>query len=181
MSQNTLLGCETIQNTFASTGSLEADLSEKPIRADRVPANRGATVYPEPFAHWVERRTKAKLGDAFSLSNFGVNLTTLDPGAASALKHAHSVQDEFVYVLEGTLTLVHGDEQFSMSPGDCMGFKAGAGIAHQIVNRSDRPAKYLEMGDRLPNDSVTYPDDDLVAESAQGGGWVFSRKDGTPY
>ena len=156
-------------------------MSEKPIRAELVTSQKGTTVYPEPFARPVEGRTKAKLGDAFSLSNFGVNLMTLDPGAASALKHAHAVQDEFVYVLEGTLTLIHGDEEFAMSSGDCMGFKAGTGIAHQIVNRSDGPGKYLEIGDRRPNDSVTYPDDDLVAESAAGGGWVFSRKDGTPY
>ncbi len=154
---------------------------EKPIRADSVTAKKGATVYPEPFAGLVEGRAKAKLGDVFSLSNFGVNLTILDPGAASALKHAHTLQDEFVYVLEGTLTLVHGDEEFLLSPGDCMGFKAGSGVAHQIVNRSDRPGKYLEIGDRRPNDTVTYPDDDLVAEGNAGGGWSFSRKDGTPY
>ena len=156
-------------------------MAEKPVRADSVTVKKGATVYPEPFAVRVGGRAKAKLGDAFSLSSFGVNLTTLDPGAKSALKHAHTVQDEFVYVLEGALTLIHGDREFSMSPGDCMGFRAGTGIAHQIVNRSDQPGKYLEIGDRQPNDSVTYPDDDLVAKSAPDGGWVFSHKDGTPY
>jgi len=156
-------------------------MSQKPLQADSVNAKKGATVYPEPFAASVEGRTKAKLGDVFSLSSFGVNLTTLDPGAASALKHAHTVQDEFVYVLEGTLTLIHGDQVFLMSAGDCMGFKAGTGIAHQIVNRSDKPGRYLEIGDRQPDDSVTYPDDDLVAESGPGGKWVFSHKDGASY
>jgi len=156
-------------------------MTDKPVQAELVAAKKGATVYPEPFAPRVEGRAKAKLGDVFSLNNFGVNLTTLDPGAASALKHSHTVQDEFVYVLEGRLTLVHGEDEFPMSSGDCMGFKAGTGVAHQIVNRSDEPGRYLEIGDRLPNDSVAYPDDDLVAEGGPGGTWVFSHKDGTPY
>ncbi|MEO1244165.1 MAG: cupin domain-containing protein [Pseudomonadota bacterium] len=156
-------------------------MTEGPVRAHSITAKKGASVYPEPFARLVQGRTKAKLGEVFSLRNFGVNLTTLDPRGASALKHCHTVQDEFVYVLEGALTLVYGDEEFAMSAGDCMGFKAGTGIAHQIVNRSEQPGTYLEIGDRLQNDSVAYPDDDLVAESGPGGSWAFSHKNGTPY
>ena len=156
-------------------------MRKKPIRGTEVESRKGQTLYPEPFAQVVAGRTKRKLGDLFGLTNFGVNLTHLEPGAASALFHWHELQDEFVFVLEGTATVVFGDEAFELSAGDCMGFKAGTGIAHQVVNRSDAPVSYLEIGDRSPGESGGYPNDDLAAKLGPDGSWVFAHKDGTPY
>lgn len=125
-------------------------------------------------------RTKRSLGDLFGLHNFGVNLTRLAPGAASALRHAHSRQDEFVYVLEGQPVL-HTDEGLTrLSPGMCAGFPAGSGNAHRLVNDTAGTVLYLEVGDRSSGDEARYPDDDLRADLIDGK-WVFSRKDGSRY
>jgi len=153
----------------------------QPIKAIDVGARRGQTVYPEPFARQVAGRTKRKLGDVFRLTNFGVNLTQLEPGSVSALAHAHQVEDEFVYVLEGNPTVVLGNEEFSLSPGDCIGFRAGTGLAHQVVNRTNALVSYIEIGDRAPGDQVVYPDDDLAVHQGPDGSWVMTHKDGTPY
>ena len=115
----------------------------------------------------------------FGLSNFGVNLTHLEPGAASALFHWHQLQDEFVFVLEGRATVIFGDEQFHLSPGECMGFKAGTGIAHQVVNRSDALVTYIEIGDRSPGESGGYPNDDLDGRLAPDGSLIWTHKNGT--
>lgn len=125
-------------------------------------------------------RNKHPLGDIFGLKNFGVNLTRLAPGAISALRHAHSRQDEFVYILEGHPVLITDAGETPLSPGMCAGFRAGSGDAHQLVNRSAGEVVYLEIGDRSAGDSGTYPDDDLQAVLV-GGHWRFTRKDGTPY
>jgi uncharacterized cupin superfamily protein len=124
---------------------------------------------------------KRKLGDHFGLTNFGVNLTQLAPGSASALLHRHSRQDEFVYVLQGTPTLRLNDEEHLLNPGDCMGFKAESGVAHQLINRSDELVIYIEIGDRSADDEVDYPEDDLKAVFASGGVWKFTHKDGSIY
>jgi uncharacterized cupin superfamily protein len=153
---------------------------DRPISAAGVEARRGQTVYPEPFARLVAGRTKRKLGDLFGLTNFGVNLTHLEPGAASALFHSHAVQDEFVYILEGAPTVLLGQAEYQLSAGDCIGFKAGTGVAHQLINRSDRMVSYLEIGDRTPGDLVVYPKDDIAAKLGPSGSWVMARKDGTP-
>ncbi len=155
-------------------------MKEEPVRADQVEARKGQTIYPEPFAQIVAGRTKRKLGDVFGLTNFGVNLTHLDPGAASALFHWHQKQDEFVFVLEGTPTVIFGDNEYELSPGECMGFKAGTRIAHQIINRTDEPVTYLEIGDRSPGESGGYPNDDLDGKLGSDGRWILTRKDGTP-
>ena len=126
-------------------------------------------------------RTKRRLGDAFGLENFGVNITELAPGAMSALKHAHATQDEFVYLLQGSITLFAGDAEYEMLPGDCVGFRAGTGTAHHLVNRSDETARFLEIGDRSVGDAVTYPDDDLQARYVDGAGWKFFQRDGNAY
>jgi uncharacterized cupin superfamily protein len=136
--------------------------------------------YPEPFRSMMAGRIKRPLGDLFGLSNFGVNFTEVPPGAVSALRHAHSKQDEFVYVLSGTLTLQTGEGETELSAGMCAGFKAGTGNAHRLINQGREPASYLEIGDRTSGDSVSYPDDDLIAESSPSG-WVFTHKDGTPF
>ena len=136
---------------------------------------------PDVFASVVEGRSKTKLGDLFGLSNFGVNLTELDPGASSSLLHYHSNQDEFVYILEGAAVLVVGEKEISITEGECIGFRAGTGLAHQLINRSNKPVVYLEIGDRAPNDEVVYPNDDLQAELSESGAWVFTHKNGSPY
>jgi uncharacterized cupin superfamily protein len=126
-------------------------------------------------------REKRPLGDLFGLQNFGVNLTRLAPGAASALRHAHSRQDEFVYVLEGRPTLITDEGEALLEPGMCAGFRAGTGNAHHLVNRTTQDVVFLEVGDRTAGDQGSYPDDDLQAALGPDGRWRFTRKDGTPY
>jgi uncharacterized cupin superfamily protein len=135
--------------------------------------------YPEPFASRMEGRDKRVLGDVFGLTNFGVNLTRLAPGGSSALRHSHTRQDEFVYILEGAPVLVTDDGETPLEPGMCAGFKAG-GSAHHLVNRTDRDVVFIEVGDRTPGDAASYPDDDIQAANVDGA-WKFTRKDGTPY
>lgn len=118
-----------------------------PIAAASISAPLGKTIYPVPYAALLQGRLKRKLGEHFGLTNFGVNLTQLAPNAISALAHCHSKQEEFIFVLEGNPTLVLGDEAFVLKPGDCYGFKADTGIAHQLINRSDETVIYLEIGD----------------------------------
>ncbi len=153
----------------------------QPISAQSVPATAGQTIYPEPYASLVQGRLKRKLGEVFGLTRFGVNLTHLDPGAISALAHSHSHQDEFIFVLEGNPTLMLGDQEIRLNPGDCYGFKAGTGVAHQLVNRSEQTVTYLEMGDRTVGDQVEYPNDDLKATQLEPGRWTLTHKDGRPY
>jgi len=138
------------------------------------------SLYPEPFASRMAGREKRQLGDVFGLANFGVNLTRLAPDAISALRHAHSKQDEFIYILEGSPVLITDAGETQLSPGMCAGFRAGTGNGHQLVNRTTEEVVYLEVGDRTAGDSATYPDDDLRAEMVDGA-WQFSHKDGTPY
>ena len=137
--------------------------------------------YPEPFASRMAGREKRPLGDVFALSNFGVNLTRLSPGTVSALRHAHSKQDEFVFILAGHPMLQTDAGQTRLSPGMCAGFKAGSGDGHQLVNCTNEDVVYLEIGDRTAGDSVSYPDDDIQAMLGADGKWRFARKDGTPY
>ena len=157
-------------------------MPERPIAlvAAEVPPRSRATIYPEPFASRVAGRDKRVLGDAFGLTNFGVNLTTLAPGASSALRHAHGKQDEFVYIVSGTPTLHTDQGKTPLAPGMCAGFKAGNGNAHCLVNESAEPVVYLEIGDRTPGETVSYPDDDIAATFVEGR-WVVTHKDGTPY
>lgn len=150
------------------------------IAADQVAPRTKPSNYPAPFAARMAGREKRALGDVLGLSNFGVNHTRLLPGAGSALRHAHSKQDEFIYILAGHPTLVTDAGETPLSPGMCAGFKAGTGDAHQLLNRTDAEVVYLEIGDRTAGDAVTYPDDDLVATSV-GGAWQFAHKDGTLY
>jgi uncharacterized cupin superfamily protein len=152
-----------------------------PIVAREVPPRAKPSNYPEPFLPRVAGRVKRGLGDAFGLTSFGVNHTTLAPGAWSALRHAHTVQDELVYVLEGNPTLVTSDGESLLAPGMCVGFKAGSGNAHHLVNHTDKDVVLLEMGDRNPGDAATYPDDDVQAALDENGKWRFTRKDGSSY
>ncbi|HTM76124.1 MAG TPA: cupin domain-containing protein [Devosia sp.] len=158
---------------------MEQSDSAKAVTASAVPPRRKLSNYPEPFASRLAGRAKRPLGDLFGLSNFGVNLTTLAPGARSALQHQHSKQDEFVYVIEGELWLISGTQELLLTAGMCSGFKAG-GLSHHLVNRSAAPVSYLEIGDRTQGDSASYPEDDLQAVLGPAG-WLFAHKDGTPY
>lgn len=148
--------------------------------ASTAPLRTKPTNYPEPFASMMAGRKKRLLGDLFGLSNFGVNLTQLLPGAASALRHAHSKQDEFIYILYGHPVLLTDAGETQLSPGMCAGFKAGTGNAHQLVNRTSEEVHYLEIGDRSAGDSAHYPDDDIKALLVEGK-WQFEHKDGSPY
>ncbi len=150
------------------------------IAASAAPPRTRPSTYPEPFFSRIAKREKRPLGDLFGLKNFGVNLTRLAPGGESALLHRHSKQDEFIYVLEGEPTLVTEHEEVRLSPVMCAGFPA-QGIAHQLVNRTDRDVVYLEVGDRTAGDEGTYPRDDLKASLDPDGKWTYTHKDGRPY
>jgi uncharacterized cupin superfamily protein len=159
-----------------------ADTLSKPAAyATELPPRTKTSVYPEPFFSMMNGREKRPLGDAFGLTNFGVNLTRLKPGGMTALRHAHSRQDEFIYVLEGNPILVTDAGETKLSPGMCAGFKAGTGDAHQLINPTESDVLYLEIGDRTRGDEVSYPDDDLVAAQDEKGARIFTHKDGTPY
>ena len=160
--------------------SAEPNLPPIAIEAASAPPRTKPSNYPEPFFSRMGRREKHPLGDLFGLKNFGVNLTRLKPGGESALLHRHSKQDEFVYILEGNPTLVTDRGDVALSPGMCAGFAAG-GIAHQLVNRTDRDVVYLEVGDRTLGDDGTYPADDLKAALGPDGKWQFTHRDGRPY
>jgi len=158
-------------------------MSEKPpvaVVAAEAPARAQKSNYPEPFIARVAGREKRQLGEVFGLSNFGVNLTRLAPGAESALRHWHGKQDEFVYALDGEATLITDAGETRLARGMCAGFKAGTGDAHHIVNRSSADFVYLEIGDRTPGGGVGYPDDDLGLTIVDGR-MRFTHKDGSPY
>jgi uncharacterized cupin superfamily protein len=150
------------------------------IFAYEAPKRVRLSTYPEPFASRMAGRQKHPLGDLFGLTNFGVNLTRLQPNGISALRHTHSKQDEFVYILQGYPTL-HSDEGMTrLSPGMCAGFKAGTRNAHRLMNETLEEVTYLEIGDRTSGDEGTYPDDDLKVRLVEGK-WQYFHKNGTPY
>jgi uncharacterized cupin superfamily protein len=136
--------------------------------------------FPAPFAPVLAGRDKRRLGDAFGLTNFGVNLTRLAPGGMSALRHAHTRQDEFVYILDGEPTLITDSGETPLRPGMCAGFKAGSGESHHLVNRTDRDVVFLEVGDRSEGDVASYPDADLAGVFGPDRVWRYTRKDGSP-
>lgn len=160
-------------------------MSSKPafpdaVLAAEVPPRTQASNYPPVFAARMAGRTKRVLGDLFGIRKFGVNLTTLAPGAVSALLHKHTLQEEFVYILSGHPTLVTEDSEVPLSPGMCAGFSP-EGKAHQLANRTDEVVTYLEIGDRVAGDAASYPADDLEAVMGENGKWVFRNKDGRIY
>jgi uncharacterized cupin superfamily protein len=133
-----------------------------------VPA-RGGSSYPKPFRAAVEARQKRALGDATGLTQFGINLVELPSGCWSAQRHWHSHEDEFVYVVDGELTLVTDGGEQVLRPGMAAGFPAGKADGHHLINRTDRPATYLEVGTRRDDvDEVDYPDIDLAIRLLDG-------------
>jgi uncharacterized cupin superfamily protein len=143
-------------------------------------AAQAASGYPEPHRSRVAGRHRKRLGDVAGLKNFGVNMVTLDPGSESSMRHWHEKQDEFIFVVDGEVTLVTNAGRQRLGPGMCAGFPAGSPDAHQLVNETNRPVVYLEVGDRTPDDRAAYPDVDLAARMVDGK-WVYTRKDGRPY
>jgi uncharacterized cupin superfamily protein len=141
---------------------------------------RTSGVYPQPWRGVTDGREKAALGNLAGLTQFGVNLTRLKPGAASALRHWHEQEDEFVYVLEGEITLIEDGGEVVLRPGDAAGFKAGVANGHQLVNKSHKDALYLEIGTRAACERAHYPDIDLVMERDESG-MRFLRRSGELY
>ncbi|HXR56616.1 MAG TPA: cupin domain-containing protein [Casimicrobiaceae bacterium] len=141
-------------------------------------AERRGSGYPEPFRSRMGDRVKRRLGDACGLTRFGVNLVMLGPGGQSALRHYHTREDEFVYVLDGEVVLISDAGEQTLRAGDCAGYAAGTPDGHHFVNRSAAPARYLEIGNRDPEDRAFYPDDDLAFTDD---GERYVHKDGSPY
>ncbi len=150
------------------------------IYAFDIPIRCKPSAYPEVFASRMAGREKRQLGDYFGLTNFGINLTCLRPKAISALRHAHTKQDEFIYILQGHPILKTEDGDTQLSPNMCIGFPANSGNANHLVNETSEDVLYLEIGDRTLGDTAIYPDDDIQAEMLDGH-WVFTHKNGEPY
>ncbi len=142
-----------------------------------VPQRKG-TGYPPPFNAVSAARIRQRLGDAGGLKDFGVNLMRLPPGNWSSQRHWHSHEDEFVYVLEGELTLIEDGGETLLRAGDCAAFPKGSGNGHHLINRAGATAVYLEAGSRQPADVTTCSDIDMMSSNADG---RFTHKDGTPY
>jgi uncharacterized cupin superfamily protein len=159
---------------------MEQELRSPALDPQTVPARQGSS-YPEQFRAQVEARAKRPLGDATGLTQFGVNLVELPPGCWSSQRHWHSHEDEFVYVLDGELTLVTDAGEQVLRAGMAAGFPAGKADGHHLINRTDRPATYLEVGTRRDEvDEVDYPDIDMAVRHRDGM-QMFVRKSGEPY
>jgi uncharacterized cupin superfamily protein len=141
------------------------------------PERRGSG-YPAPFDVPCAVRVRRRLGLAGGLADFGVNLMRLPPGGWSSQRHWHSHEDEFVYVLEGELTLIENGGETILRAGDCAAFPKGSGDGHHMINRSGEMAVYLEVGSRSPADLTTCSDIDMMSAAADG---RFTHKDGAPY
>jgi uncharacterized cupin superfamily protein len=140
-----------------------------------------STNYPEPYRQAVAGRSRKRLGNAVGLDQFGVNLTTLKPGAWSSQRHWHEAEDELIYMLEGELVLCEDDGETVLKPGDAAGWKANSRIGHCLVNRSSRDAVYLEIGTRAARDRAEYPDIDMKVERGGASGPRYLHKSGEPY
>ena len=170
-----------MRNENLNRGEAPAVNDDKPVAIDAtsVPLRRGSN-YPHPFSEPCAGRRKHALGDAFGLTDYGVNRVTLPPGTWSSQRHWHSDEDELVYILEGNPTLVTGAGRTRLEPGMCAGFAAGVPNGHHLVNDTERSVVYLEVGSRRRGEDVDYPDIDMQIKG-RGLGGVYLHKDGTPY
>ena len=149
------------------------------IDIPKVPVER-ATTYPDPYWQVTVGREKQRLGNSIGLNQFGVNLVTLKPGAWSSQRHWHRNEDEFVYVLEGEITLVEDHGEVVLKPGDTAGWKANSRIGHCLINRTKQDARYIEVGTRAPFETAVYPDIDMRAERDKNG-MRYLKKTGEPH
>jgi len=136
--------------------------------------------YPGDLKAVARGREKSAIGNVAGLTQFGVNITRLKPGAGSSLRHWHEQEDEFIYVIDGEITLIEDGGEIVLRPGDCAGWKAGVANGHQLINRSSRDAVYLEVGTRAPAERAHYPDVDLLM-IRDAAGMRFTHKSGEPY
>jgi len=141
---------------------------------------RTGSIYPPPLDQEVAGRSSLRLGDAGGLTQFGVNLVFLEPGAKSSIRHWHQHEDEFVMVTQGRLMLHMDDGETEMLPGDCAAFPAGVPDGHCLINRSDEVGAFLVAGTKAPKEVATYPDMDFMLE-LEGGKPRFLYKDGTDW
>ena len=141
---------------------------------------RTGSIYPEPYASQMAGRTSLRLGDAGGLTQFGVNLVMLEPGAKSSLRHWHLREDEFVMITSGTCTLIDDDGETEMAVGDCAAFPANDPNGHHFVNQTDAPAAFLVIGSRSTDEVATYSDIDLMV-AIKDGKASFTHKDGSPF
>ncbi|WP_444454377.1 cupin domain-containing protein [Rhodobacter capsulatus] len=148
------------------------DLSAAPVKT--------GSIYPAPYAAQMAGRSSIRLGDLAGLTQFGVNIVTLEPGAAASLRHWHLREDEFALVLDGRLTLIEDDGETEMHPGDCAAWKAGVPNGHRFVNRSDAPGKFLIVGTKAAEEVATYSDVDMQIHIA-GGKARFTYHDGSDW
>ena len=147
----------------------------KKIELSNVPVQAGSN-YPRPFDEPCRAQQCQRLARFAGLTQFGVNLTVIEPGAWSSQRHWHSHEEEFVWVIDGELTLVTDAGEEILRPGDCAAFRSGEPDGHHLLNKSGRPAKVLEIGTTEPEDRCTYPDIDMIADDKG-----YTHRDGTPY
>ncbi len=140
----------------------------------------GGSGYPVPLDAITKGRARKRLGNEVGLDQFGVNLTRLKPGSATALRHWHEQEDELVYILEGEATLIEDDGEVALKAGDAAGFKAGVANGHHIVNKSNADVILLEIGTRSTVERAHYPDDDLALIKDENG-FIFTHKNGDAY
>ena len=152
----------------------------KVFMPSEVPESNGSA-YPLVYRESQRKRHVRRLGDHAGLKNYGVNIVRVEPGGQSSARHAHSRQDEFVYIIEGQFVLVTDAGQEIVGPGTCIGFPAGTGDGHHFLNLTQKDAIFLVIGDRTAGDEVTYPDIDLELKAGPDGVRGFRHKDGTPY
>lgn len=145
----------------------------------KVPLKTGS-IYPPPYAEMMQGRSSLRLGEAAGLTQFGVNLVTLKPGALSSLRHWHRAEDEFVMVISGECVMITDDGEEIMHPGDCVGFPADTPDGHHFINRGDTPAVFLVVGSKAREEVATYSDVDLVLHLKDGAA-TYTHKDGRPY
>jgi uncharacterized cupin superfamily protein len=139
-----------------------------------------STNYPPPFDKAIEGRAHKRLARAAGLSQFGVNICTLKPGAASSQRHWHENEDELVYVLQGEVVLIEDEGETVLKPGDAAAWKASVANGHCLINRSDRDAVFLEVGTRATNERAHYSDIDMMVVRDDAG-FRYTRKNGESY
>lgn len=135
--------------------------------------------YPEPYAGMMSKRSYLQPGDAGGLTQFGANITILEPGGVSSMRHWHMNEDEFVMVTQGEVVMVTDEGETVMQVGDCAAFPAGVENGHHFLNKSGAEARFLVIGTRAARETVYYSDVDMMVEDVDGVG-TFTRKDGSP-